>query len=455
MNGSSSAWSKAGLIVKASLTQGSAYAAMMVTGGHGVRMQWAVRGQSRVVGRWAGTDLNGPAPGDGYHQLPGGGFTVSGTGDIAPAVPAGGGGGSVTSALAGTFAGLIAVIVVGTVFITAEYRPGVHRSPGAGGADLAGTRSTLAPVHGVHLGLLAVRSMPDETSGDDALRASLREIGHADGIAAVRRLSGGVIADAWLITWADGTSAVGKIVNSAAPDLFRTEADGLAALRGTGHLATPDVLAVTDRLLLLEALVPRDDSAGSWEAFARDMAGAHRAVVSDRFGWPCDGYLGRLRQVNTWTANEHEFFAEHRLLRYLTEPPAEQALTADDRRALERLCARLPEIIPPMPAVLTHGDLWTGNLVSQPGGRITVIDPAVSYTWAEVDLSMLWGNARPPASDRFFAVYQELNPSPPGWAERMPVLHLRELLSSIAHFGPAASYDLGRVRDTLGPFYQR
>jgi fructosamine-3-kinase len=195
--------------------------------------------------------------------------------------------------------------------------------------------------------------MPDEMSGDDALCASLREVGRADGISAVRRLSGGVIADAWLISWADGTSAVGKIVNGAAPDLFRTEADGLAALRGTGHLATPDVLAVTDQLLLLEALVPRDDSADSWEAFGRDMAGAHRAVVSDRFGWAADGWLGRLRQVNTWNADGHEFFAEHRLLRYLTEPPAEQALTADDRRAVERLCARLPELIPPMPAVLT------------------------------------------------------------------------------------------------------
>jgi len=203
--------------------------------------------------------------------------------------------------------------------------------------------------------------MPEGTSGDDALRASLREVGRADGIAACRRLSGGVIADAWLITWADGMSAVGKIVNGAAADLFRTEADGLA----------------------------------------------------------------------------------------------EQALTADDRHAVERLCARLPELIPPMPAVLTHGDLWTGNLVSQPGGRITVIDPAVCCTWAEVDLSMLWGNPRPPASDRFFAVYQELNPSPPGWTDRMPLLHLRELLSSIAHFGPAASHDLGRLRDALGPFYQR
>jgi ABC-type transport system involved in multi-copper enzyme maturation permease subunit len=33
-------WSKAGIIVTSSTTPGSAYAAMMVTGGHGVRMQW-------------------------------------------------------------------------------------------------------------------------------------------------------------------------------------------------------------------------------------------------------------------------------------------------------------------------------------------------------------------------------------------------------------------------------
>jgi fructosamine-3-kinase len=297
--------------------------------------------------------------------------------------------------------------------------------------------------------------MPEGTSDDIALRASLQEVGRADGIAALRRLSGGVIADAWLITWFDGTSAVGKIVPEAAAGLFRTEADGLAALRGTGWLATPEVLAVTGRLLLLEALAPRDDSAESWEAFGRELAGAHRAVVSDRFGWAADGWLGRLRQVNTWNGDGHEFFAEHRLLRYLTEPPAEQALTAADRRAVERLCARLPELVPPMPAVLTHGDLWTGNLVSQADGRITVIDPAVSCTWAEVDLSMLWGNPRPAASDRFFAVYQELNPSPPGWTDRMAVLHLRELLSSIAHFGPAAFRDLGRLRNTLGPFYPR
>jgi hypothetical protein len=216
MTGMAEPWSKAGIIVKASLAEGSAYAAMMVTGGHGVRMQWdftqdkpgltgtvsaasprwlrltrsgqtltgydsadgthwtrvgtvtlaglpataqvglfaanpgtsaaasqsLTGGSSRggitqstatfddvalagdASGSWTGTDLNGPTPGDGYHQS-GARFTVTGTGDIAPAVTAGTGVGSAAQALVGTFAGLIAVIVVGTSFITAEYRRGL------------------------------------------------------------------------------------------------------------------------------------------------------------------------------------------------------------------------------------------------------------------------------------------------------------------------------------------
>jgi fructosamine-3-kinase len=156
---------------------------------------------------------------------------------------------------------------------------------------------------------------------------------------------------------------------------------------------------------------------------------------------------------NDWTADGHEFFAARRLLRYLPEPRVDRALTAADRRALEALCDRLPDIVPPMPAVLTHGDLWCGNILGHPAGGLTVIDPAVSYTWAEVDLSMLYCCPRPPATDRFFAVYQDVNPSPPGWAERMPVLHLRELLSTIAHL-PDAAWAVVRVRETLAPFYR-
>ncbi len=39
-------WSKAGIIISGGTSQGSAYAAMMVTGGNGVRMQWNYTGDT-------------------------------------------------------------------------------------------------------------------------------------------------------------------------------------------------------------------------------------------------------------------------------------------------------------------------------------------------------------------------------------------------------------------------
>jgi fructosamine-3-kinase len=289
-------------------------------------------------------------------------------------------------------------------------------------------------------------------AGQDGLQRELRALGLERHVASVRPMSGGYVADVWLVTYADGSRVVAKTVADAPADMFRAEAEGLAALRATGRLQTPDVLAVTDQLILLEALAARDDSESSWAAFAHDLAALHRGTMHDLFGWPHDGYLGRVVQQNPWTANGHEFFAQHRVLRYLDEPFVQQELTRADRRAVERFCDRLPELIPVMPAVLTHGDLWAGNLLSRDDGRITAIDPAVSCTWAEVDLSMLWGCQRPPPSERFFDLYQELNPSLPGWRERMPLLHVRELLSSMAHLGDSDG-SARRLRRTLAPFY--
>jgi fructosamine-3-kinase len=173
----------------------------------------------------------------------------------------------------------------------------------------------------------------------------------------------------------------------------------------------------------------------------------------DRFGWHRDGYLGWLPQRNRWSDDGHAFYAEHRLLRYLSEPLVEQALGQADRRAVEHFCDRLPEVVPEMPAVLTHSDLWAGNILGASDGGLVLIDPAVCYTWSEVDLSMLWCSPRPPESEHFFTRYQELNPSPPGWVERMPLLFLREVLSTIAHLGNLSSGAISYLRETLAPFY--
>ncbi len=221
-------WSKAGIIIKQSTRQGSAYAAMMVTGQRGVRMQYdytadvaglpgqvsaasprwlrltrsgdtitgydsadgrhwtkvagaklsrlpgsvqvglfaaspyyfqanfpsyaqsgggtspsratgvfdhvSLRGGS-PAGRWTG-QLVGPSPrlesmpGLGFHHA-GGRFTITGTGDIAPIV----GGAANTNYDTGTIAdhlvavifGLTVLVLIGAMFVTAEYRRGMIR----------------------------------------------------------------------------------------------------------------------------------------------------------------------------------------------------------------------------------------------------------------------------------------------------------------------------------------
>jgi ABC-type transport system involved in multi-copper enzyme maturation permease subunit len=213
-------WAKAGVLIEPGTRQGSAYAAVMVTGGHGVRMQYnythdlagLTGGVSAASPRWlrltrSGDTLTGYQSADGTHwarisavRLPGlpvtvqaglfvasppdvfvppglmagftshltratavfdhvslhgkaprgtwirddvggtpggpplgqggltesgGRFTVTGTGDIAPDLM---GFRPIEDTLRGTFAGLIVVIVLGTMFVTAEYRRGLIRT---------------------------------------------------------------------------------------------------------------------------------------------------------------------------------------------------------------------------------------------------------------------------------------------------------------------------------------
>jgi len=81
-------------------------------------------------GSWAGTTVGGGSNSPyttgseaGYHRADGA-YIVTGSGDIAPDVSDGT---PIDGSLAGMFIGLIAVVVVGALFITAEYRRGLIR----------------------------------------------------------------------------------------------------------------------------------------------------------------------------------------------------------------------------------------------------------------------------------------------------------------------------------------
>lgn len=229
--------------------------------------------------------------------------------------------------------------------------------------------------------------------------------------------------------------------------LFAAEADGLRTLGATGTVVVPAVLAVSANYLILADLGSSDLQRLDWAALGRQVAELH-GYTAPRFGADGDNHLGLLPQRNTWTDDGHEFFAQHRLLRYLDEPLVAAALTAADRRRLRVLAERLPQLIPGDRPALLHGDLWSGNVVGN-DRFAAVIDPAVYFGWPEAELSMLWccGNA----DARFFDAYLEVHPLEPGWQERMPLLHLRELLSVLAHFGQRYAV-LPEIREVLSRF---
>jgi ABC-type transport system involved in multi-copper enzyme maturation permease subunit len=248
------AWAKAGIIIKQSTHEGSAYAAMMVTGGHGARMQYNYTGDiaglpgsvsaahprwlrltrsgdtitgydsadgrnwtrvgavtlsglsptvqagmfatspgvtltqnsfggssnygnpaqatgvfddvsltGRAPGTWTGSTVGGGGPLGGGPQSSGpaqppvtqasGRFTVTGSGDIAPVVPGPSGPFptvTIGQSLTGVFVGLIAIVVVGAMFFSTEYRRGLIRTTLAAtprrGAVLAAKAVVIAAV---------------------------------------------------------------------------------------------------------------------------------------------------------------------------------------------------------------------------------------------------------------------------------------------------------------------
>lgn len=278
---------------------------------------------------------------------------------------------------------------------------------------------------------------------------------HAAGltdVTAVEPVEGGMAALAGLATRRDGPPLfVKSFADVPAHDLFAAEAEGLGVLRERGAVATPEVVLATRDVLVLSVLRPRPAQEAFWERLAHALARLHTSTVHARFGWERDNWLGRYRQHNAWSADGYEFFAQRRLLRWLPERRVQAALDAQDRRALERLCERLPEVLPPRSACLTHGDLWAHNVLATEDDRPALIDPAVSYTWAEVDLAHLWCSPHPPEAKRFFDVYAELTGLDDDWRARMPLIQLRQHLAVIAQF----DHDWGaarQVRAILKPF---
>ena len=110
------------------------------------------------------------------------------------------------------------------------------------------------------------------------------------------------------------------------------------------------------------------------------------------------------------------------------------ALVPADMARIERLYARLPQLIPAQPPVLLHGDLWQGNLHCAGEGLPGLIDAgAANYGWAEADLAMLTLFGEP--DPQLLRSYAEHACLANDWRERAPLYNLYHLLNHLNLFG--------------------
>ncbi|MCJ7735615.1 MAG: fructosamine kinase family protein [Anaerolineales bacterium] len=262
-------------------------------------------------------------------------------------------------------------------------------------------------------------------------------------ITAVDPAGGGCIHQALFIRTESGESYFLKQNQAAPADMFLREEEGLNALRVPGGPVVPRVFLVGKSYLLLEDLHPAGRCKDFWQIYGRQLAEIH-LNHHPQFGFKEDNYIGFNPQKNTWMDNGFDFFRENRLRPQIDLAMNRSLLDTEDLKALEDLLQKLPQIIPPQPASLIHGDLWSGNLITDHQGRPALIDPAVHYGWAEADLAMTDLFGRYP--DEFFGAYEEVNPLESFYRSRFPFYNLYHLLNHLNLFG--GGY-LSRVRLTL------
>jgi len=223
------------------------------------------------------------------------------------------------------------------------------------------------------------------------------------------------------------------------PDIITFEVEGLKALSDTHLINTPDIVLseiVDDyEILVLPFIANEQVGKAFWEKFGSQLAAMHKESTADAFGWHQDNYLGSLKQHNTQDESWTSFWINQRINPQLKLAIDSGSLNKNDLALFEKLFKEANNIFPKVEPCLVHGDLWSGNFISNNDFGPTLIDPAIHYGHFETDLAFtyLFGGF----DHTFYNSYEEVNPVEPNFSDRKNVYNLYPLLLHLNLFGSA------------------
>lgn len=264
------------------------------------------------------------------------------------------------------------------------------------------------------------------------------------------KLGGGSINSSYIIRSSHGTFFTKCNNNNTYPELFETEKKNLDLLATTKTLAIPQVIGVAkgddQSCLVLEYIETGAPHYDFWQEFGHGLAQLHQHTNS-HFGLDYDNYIGSLKQSNNQHADWATFFIKERL-----EPMLQMAFDsgkADEVivKKFHSLFNQIEDIFPKEKPSLLHGDLWSGNFMSNMDGSPVIFDPATYYGHREMDIAMssLFGGFDP----EFYETYNESFPLEKGWQQRLSICNLYPLLVHVNLF--VGSY-IQSVRNIVNSF---
>jgi fructosamine-3-kinase len=238
----------------------------------------------------------------------------------------------------------------------------------------------------------------------------------------------------------DGSYSVFVKLSQAAHGLeqFEVELGGLRLLTQRSGVLTPvpigNIAVENNTLMILETVQAVERGPRQWRQIGQALARIHQ-VKGRQYGAETQGYFGPLYQDNrpmsTWAA----FYAERRLWPRLIGAIDSGHLSSAAIRQIEKLIARLPNLCGPETGpTLLHGDAQQNNFISTEAGAV-VIDPAVYYGNAEMDLAYI--DYFQPVPEEAFAGYREILPVDPGFSERRDLWRIYGYLAAVTVEGAA------------------
>jgi len=252
-----------------------------------------------------------------------------------------------------------------------------------------------------------------------------------------RTVQGGSINNSQIVTLKDGHEFfVKSYLNEAQfPGMFEAEYKSLQQLAATHTINVPKPIACRSNFIILEVFHAADRQHDWHEKIGQQLAQLHLATRSEQFGFEVDNYLGLSPQPNSWTDDWLSFWRDQRL-GWQLELYARKTDSTD--RLLEmgdRLMVRLHDLIGGInePAVLLHGDLWSGNSAANEIGEPVIFDPASYYGHREAEFGMMrmFGGYGP----RCEAAYNEVWPWQEGAEQRIALYRLYHELNHLNLFG--------------------